>query len=468
METTSQQIDELLVVRSECEHLEFKAAVNRFDFEELVDYCVAMANEGGGRIILGITDHIPRKVVGTAAFDVPERTVAGIFQRLNLKVNFEEVVYQDARILIFDVPARPIGCPIQYRGRYSMRAGGSIVPMTPDKLRAIFEEGKPEWLLQLAKDSCGDADIVRLLHTQRFFDLLRVTYPTTQVGVLEKLEGEQLIQRKNPWAITRLGALLLAKDLRDFDLLSGKAARLVVYRGTSKTETRLDATYNSGYAVGFQDMVNGVVALIPANEVIERALRQEHKMIPEIAVRELIANALIHQDFELTGMSVMIELYDDRIEISNPGLPLIPVDRFIDGYQSRNDRLANLMRRLSICEEKGSGIDKVARQAEIYQLPAPDFRIAFNRTSIVLFKHLDFQEMDRVGRIRACYQHACLKWVMNETLSNQSLRERFQLNGQQSASITQVIKATLEEGKIKLANPAQTSLRYRHYIPYWA
>ncbi len=468
MATTSKHIDELLAVRSECEHLEFKSAENRFDFEELVDYCVAMANEGGGRIVLGITDQIPRRVVGTAAFDVPERTVAGIYQRLNLKVSFEEVVYLGARILIFQVPGRPIASPIQYRGRYSMRAGGTLVAMTPDKLRDIFDEGKPEWLLQPAKDACGDADIVRLLHTQRFFDLLRVTYPTTQIGVLEKLEGEKLIQRKNPWIITRLGALLLAKDLRDFDSLAGKAAPMVVYRGIGKMETRLDATYNSGYAVGFQDMVNGVVALIPANEVIERALRQEHKMIPEIAVRELIANALIHQDFDLTGMSVMIELYDDRIEISNPGLPLIPVDRFIDGYQSRNDRLANLMRRLSICEEKGSGIDKVARQAEVYQLPAPDFRVGFNRTSIVLFGHLDFQDMDRAGRIRACYQHACLKWVMNETLSNQSLRERFQLNGLQSASITQVIKATLEEGKIKLANPAQTSLRYRHYIPYWA
>ena len=74
MATTAQDIDALLAVRSESEHLEFKEAANSFHFEELVDYCVALANEGGGRMLLGITDKVPRRVVGTKAFAVPERT----------------------------------------------------------------------------------------------------------------------------------------------------------------------------------------------------------------------------------------------------------------------------------------------------------------------------------------------------------------------------------------------------------
>src|SRR5262249_39467520 len=128
MPTTVQQIDALLSVRSEDEHLEFKEAKNSYEFEELVDYCVTLANEGGGRMILGITDKIPRRVVGTKAFDTPERTVAGIHERLNLKVTFEEVAHPQGRVLLFHVPSRPMGQPVHYRGRYLMRAGGELVP----------------------------------------------------------------------------------------------------------------------------------------------------------------------------------------------------------------------------------------------------------------------------------------------------------------------------------------------------
>ncbi len=150
-------------------------------------------------------------------------------------------------------------------------------------------------------------------------------------------------------------------------------------------------------------------------------------MFPKQALRELIANALIHQDFSIGGASVMIEMYTDRVEISNPGKPIIQTDRFIDGYQSRNERLADIMRRLGICEEKGSGIDKVIQQVEVFQLPAPDFREDDIRTTVVLYSHVDFSEMSRQDRIRACYQHCCLRYVFNEPMTNSSLRTRFQL-----------------------------------------
>jgi ATP-dependent DNA helicase RecG len=191
-------------------------------------------------------------------------------------------------------------------------------------------------------------------------------------------------------------------------------------------------------------------------------------MFPEIAIRELVANALIHQDFTETGASVMIEIYDDRLEISNPGLPFIPPDRFIDEYRSRNERLADMMRRLGICEEKGSGIDKVIRAAEVYQLPAPDFRVGAHRTTAILFSHQDLEDMDRNDRIRACYQHCCLRYVMNEKMTNQSLRERFKVPEGKVATISTIISATMDVGKIKVADPSQTSTRYRNYVPFWA
>ena len=185
-------------------------------------------------------------------------------------------------------------------------------------------------------------------------------------------------------------------------------------------------------------------------------------------MREVVANALIHQDFNESGTSVLIEIYADRMEVSSPGRPFVAPERFIDSHQSRNEALAELMRRLRICEEKGSGIDKVVHVSEVYQLPAPDFRAGERRTSIVLFGHQDVSQMDKNDRMRACYQHCCLRYVTNERMTNQSLRERFSLSDRQVATATAIITATLEAGTIKVADPSQTSTKYRSYVPFWA
>ena len=469
MATTIPQIDALLTVRSEDEHLEFKEAANSFHFEELVDYCVALANEGGGRMLLGITDKVPRRVVGTKAFDTPERTVAGIHERLHLKVTFDEVAHPAGRVLVFHVPSRPAGQPVHYKGRYLMRAGEELVPMTPDQLKKIMAEGEPDWAQNPAMPGCDGEKVVQVLDTQSYFDLLHLPYPATREAVLERFASERLIERRGgAWTITNLGAILFAKRLESFDRLARKAPRVIVYEGTNKLKTKLDKPGTKGYAVGFQGLVEFINGLVPSNEVIEQALRREVKMFPEIAVRELVANALIHQDFTESGTSVMVEIYDDRMEISSPGKPFISPDRFIDEYQSRNERLADLMRRLGICEEKGSGVDKVIQAAEAFQLPAPDFRVGAKRTSVLLYGHKDFEDMDRNDRIRATYQHSCLRYVMNEKMTNQSLRERFRLSEKKTESVSRAIRDTMEAGKIKLADPEQTSLRYRHYVPFWA
>lgn len=468
MSTTIPQIDALLTVRSEDEHLEFKEAVNNFHFEELVNYCVALANEGGGRILLGITDKVPRRVVGTKAFEVPERTVGGIYERLHLKVTFDEVAHPEGRVLVFHVPSRPMGQPVQYNGRFFMRAGEELVPMTGDQLKKIMAEGEPDWALNPAMTGCDGEKVVQVLDTQSYFDLLHLPYPARREAVLERFASERLIESaQGLWTITNLGAILFAKKLDSFDRLARKAPRVIVYEGSNKLKTKLDKPGAKGYAVGFQGLVEFINGLVPSNEVIEQALRREVKMFPEIAVRELVANALIHQDFTESGTSVMVEIYDDRMEISNPGRPFISPDRFIDEYQSRNERLADLMRRLGICEEKGSGVDKVIQAAEAFQLPAPDFRVGEKRTSVVLFGHQEIEQMDRNDRIRACYQHCCLRYVMNQKMTNQSLRERFKLPESKVATVSQIIGTTVEAGKIKVADPTQSSTRYRNYVPFW-
>jgi len=461
-----------LTAPAETEHLEFKQAKHQFDTTKLLRYCVALANEGGGHLVLGVSDKRPRQVVGSQAFaSVTELNdiKARIVEKLHIRVDTVTIDHPDGRVLVFVIPSRPVGQPLAFDGAYLMRAGEDLVSMTPDHLKRIFAEAEQDWCLKPALTGCDGDKVVQLLDTQSYFDLINLPYPATREAVLERFCGEHLIERSGDrWNITNLGALLFAKKLELFDPLARKAPRVIVYEGNNKLKTKLDKPGNKGYAVGFQGLVEYINGLVPSNEIIEQALRREVKMFPEIAIRELVANALIHQDLTESGASVMIEIYDDRVEISNPGKPFIPPERFIDEYRSRNERLADLMRRLGICEEKGSGIDKVIHSAEVYQLPAPDFRVGGVRTSAVLYSHKDFEQMDKADRIRATYQHCCLRYVMNEKMTNQSLRERFKLPEKKSESVSRAIRDTVDAGMIKLADPEVTSLRYRSYIPFWA
>jgi ATP-dependent DNA helicase RecG len=259
---------------------------------------------------------------------------------------------------------------------------------------------------------------------------------------------------------------LFAKRLDAFDMLGRRAARVIVYSGTNKVNTQREQTGRTGYAVGFERLLEYVGGQIPSNEVVTQAIRKDVKMFPAIAVRELIANALVHQDFEQPG-GILIEIYSNRLEVSNPGKPIIETDRFIDEYRSRSDRIADLARRLGMCEEKGSGIDKVIQAAELFQLPAPDFVVDSARTTAILFALRAFDDLNREARVRACYQHCCLRYVTREPMTNQSLRQRFQLSDQKMATISRVISDTVDAGKIRLEDGA-SGRKYAKYIPFWA
>ncbi len=469
MNTTIEQIDLWRQALSENQHLEFKEAKNQFDSGKLHKYCVALANEGGGTLLLGIADKPPRHVVGTRAYPNLVKLAQEIFEKINFRVDIEAVAHPEGRVLVFLIPSRPRGTAYSYEGQYLMRAGGALVPMTEDRLRQIFDEGKPGWLEEPATSNMDPQEVIELLDVQTFFELLTLPYPSDRAGVLDRLIKERLVDEKNGgFSIRRLGALLLARKLEQFPDISRKAPRVVVYSGESKTDTRLDQIGHKGYAVGFQGLLQFIAAQLPQNEVIEDALRHQVKLVPEIMIRELVANALIHQEFSMTGASMMVEIYSNRVEISNPGEPIVPVERYIDGYQSRNERLANLMRRMGICEEKGSGIDKVVEAAEFYQLPAPDFRADHNRASATIHGPLEFDRMDGPNRVRACFQHCALRYVTRTYMTNQTLRDRFRLPQSKSTIVSQIISAATSQGLIKPDESMGASKKFARYVPFWA
>jgi ATP-dependent DNA helicase RecG len=469
MPVTPEQVDIWRASPSETQNLEFKEAKNQYDTDKLFSYCVAIANEGGGHLILGVSNKPPREVVGTKAFLNPITIAERIFQAVGFRVDIDEVDHSAGRVLVLSIPSRLKGTAYHLDGKYLMRSGEALVPMSEDQLRKIFAEGKPDWLEEHSKTGLPIDDVVRLLDTQTFFDMLKLPYPTDQTGVIDRLTSERLVdQTGGTYAIRRLGGLLLAKKIAEFPDLARKAPRVVVYPGKSKLETKLDQIGTMGYAVGFQRLVNFVVSQMPQNEAIRNALRTEIKLVPEIVIRELVANAMIHQDFSIAGATIVVDIYSNRIDISNPGQPIVPAERFIDGYQSRNERLADFMRRMRICEEKGSGIDKVVHAAEFYQLPAPSFVSDDIRTQVTIYGPAKIGAMDRADRVRACYQHCALKYVMSERMTNQSLRQRFGLPESKSAIASQAIAATVDAGMIKLDEKVGTSKKYARYVPFWA
>jgi predicted HTH transcriptional regulator len=277
---------------------------------------------------------------------------------------------------------------------------------------------------------------------------LKIPYPSTQQGVVDKLVDDGLVVKRQGYGITKLGAILFAKQLRDFEGIERKSVRVIVYKGKNKVETEREQIGAKGYALGFEGLVDWINSQLPANEEIGKALRKETRMYPEIAIRELVANALIHQDFSEKGFP-MIEIFSDRIVISNPGTPMVTPERFIDAYISRNEKLADLMRRMGFCEEKGSGLDKVIFHNELYQLPAIDVATSEHRTKVSMFCYKTLNALDKKEKVMACYQHACLKYVSNEKMTNQSLRERFKIENHNYSIASRIIRDAIDEKLIK-------------------
>jgi len=283
------------------------------------------------------------------------------------------------------------------------------------------------------------------------------------------LARDRLIVRSagGGWDITNLGAVLFAKRLEFFPRLGRKAVRVIQYKGRDRTETIREQVGGKGYASGFEGLLGYVNGVLPTNEVVKQALRQDVPLFPPLAVRELVANALIHQDFSVTGAGPLVEVFDGRLEITNPGEPLVATDRLLDSPPtSRNEALASLMRRFRICEERGSGIDKVVAQVELFQLPPPAFEAPPGFTRVVLFGPRPFTEMNKDERLRACYWHACLKYVRREAVTNTTLRERFGIDAKNAAVVSRLIKDAVDGGLLVAADPSASKQQMR-YLPWW-
>lgn len=390
----------------------------------------------------------------------------------SIAFSFRQVDHPDGRVVLLEIPAAT-GAPVAFNGVPYIRIGSATPKLTdyPDRYQRLIERLQPyRWEQGVARQYASGDEVLVLLDYSQYFRLTQQPLPDNRAGIFDKLEADRLIVRDvgERWNITNLGAILFANRLSDFEAsLARKSVRFVAYAGSNRATTvthRLDG--QKGYAVGFEGLVGYLNALLPKNEHIGAALREAHPLFPELAIRELVANALIHQDMTITGAGPQIELFEDRLEVSNPGAPLVNPDRMIDlPPRSRNEALAALMRRMRMCEEQGSGLDKVVQACEVYQLPAPLFRAAENSTQAVLYGPRSFADMTPEERVRACYFHAVLKFLSGDKMKNASLCVRLGIAPKNAAQATAVINKTLEARLIRVADPDHPRAGY---VPHWA
>ena len=475
-------IGDLLKNRSELDHVEFKDSnANPVTIGELISAisnCARLQDKHTGYVVWGVVDQ-DRSICGTT-FSPHSQVVQRqplefwLAQRLSPSVNFsfKEVEHPRGRIIVLEIPAATTA-PVEFDRQARIRIGSSTPRLSdyPERLIALWNKLRPySWERGAAMHFVDGDTVLSLIDYASYFDLTKQSLPDNRNGIFVRLAAERLIEEDvgGRWNITNMGAILFAKDLSAFgSAIARKAVRFVVYETAERQSTiKSRREEKRGYAAAFRTNIDYLDGLLPRNEHIGKAFRSETPIYPAIALRELLANALIHQDMTISGMGPLVELFPNRLEITNPGVPLIEPNRFIDlPPRSRNEALASLMRRMAICEEQGTGIDKVIGAVELFQLPAPDFQVEADATRVVLSAPRSFASMTVAERIRACYQHASLRYVAGDKMKNSTLRDRFGIPPRNAAQVSVVISKSLEQGLIRSADPERPQAAY---VPYWA
>ena len=341
----------------------------------------------------------------------------------------------------------------------------------PEKERRIwqaFESSKFE--LEPAMTGISFSEVSSLLALNYYVSARGLSSQISTEELVEDLIKNNVIKHagKELYSITNMGAYTLAKDISKFPNVERRTLRIVQYNGRSNINASFDKKGTMGIALSFNNIIQNIMRLLPYSENYDEGVRKDVAIFPQIAIRELVANALVHQDFTVSGSRPLVELYENRFEISNPGTPLIDPNRFLDFKpKSRNDELANLLGNLNIVESRGTGIDKVVTELENLDLPAMEISVqGAESTVIILRAKKSFKDMSSSEKIRSIYWHACLKYVSDEQINNATLRKRFGLTKSSSALISKALVLAVDSGMIKPYDPL-AGKKYIKYIPFW-
>lgn len=467
--------DSLIPVPAELNELDWKSGLS-CKTERLAQHISAFANlKGGGTLVFGVNND---GSLFSITQEEAEKTIQllGNIAKNNLiyaiPIEHAILTYENKDLLFIHIPEQH-DKPVYLRGKdifssYT-RSAGQTVKMSRAQIKNVIAESQGFVFEEhIAKTDLSSTQLLNALDYHKMYELLGKEIPNTKEPIITKLEEYKFCQKQSGglWSITNLGAILFAKQASDFPELEKRTVIVRKYAGTNNRNLLFEQIGGLGYAIGFENLVDFVMKNT-SEENIE-VIRKDIHTYPRIAIREFIANALVHQDFTITGMPITIEIFSNRLVITNPGTPLNDINRLIDlPPYSRNEILAQCLYLLGICERRGSGIDRAVEAIEKMFLPAAKITKGANFTRVFLYPRKKLSDMTKNEKIDACYQHACLMYEDNKAINNQSIRERFNLDKNKSSIASRIIADTLEAGLIKLADSNITSKKYATYIPYY-
>ena len=371
MPTTPEQLQQWLT-EPEGTRLEFKEAKTNYHFDKLVDYCVALANEGGGKIVLGVSDRRPRVIVGSAAFEEPGRTEAGLHQRMLHRVPVEELLLPQGRVVVVHVPGRLPGTAWSIDGRYLKRAGDELTALGDAELKAIFAETGPDFSAEV----CPAAALSDLS-------------PEAIAAFRRRWAQKSRDERKAAWtdAETLTNAELMVDGGVTCAALVLFGTRAALGRHLAQAELVFEyrSSEASGPAAEREEYREGFFAWHDDlwARVNKRNDRQSYRdglfvmdvpTFDEAQVREALLNAVAHRDYRL-GSSVFVRQFMQRLEVVSPGgfPPGITPANVLDQQNPRNRRLAEALGRCGLIERSGQGVNLMFERAVRQGKPLPDF-----------------------------------------------------------------------------------------------
>ncbi len=478
----------LAALPTETEWVEFK--VNNQDPERIAKYISGLSNMATlcdrpfAYLVWGVSD-VDHKIVGTTfkyrkAKKGNAELELWLTQQINPKIDFKfrETTCQNefgepVSVTILEIPCAEVE-PTKYENVAYIRVGTNLKPITAYKEKEAYlwrKFDKTPSEKRIAYPEASSETVAALLDYPRYYRVLGLPIPTNRKKILQDLKDEKFIiaNDSGTWDITNYGALMIAADLTKFEDLAKRCVRVIRYPDKSRLRGIGERVFDHGYIISFEEIVTHILTVIPQEEVIEGGVRKQKYSFPECAIRELLANAMVHQALDQRGTNPMVEIFTDRIEFSNSGSPLVPIDRLIDTVPiSRNESMAGFMHRCGICEERGSGYDKIVAATQSAALVAPKIESQNNLfTKVTLYSWIPFDMTSREDRVRTCYMLACLAYVTSQTITNADVRTAFGLEDRDKVKASRIIRDTLELNLIKPVDPT-TAPRYMRYVPFWA
>lgn len=474
-------LESLCAHPKETNWIEFKE--NRFDEDSVGKYVSALANsamleeQDMAYLVFGVRDS-DHSIVGTTV-DLIEATIGSetfmfwLNKYLEPHINIQAIPFDYGKMHIEMLCIEPgYMQPVKFKRNAYVRIASCQQPLSnyPERERALWQiTSRYSFESSTLNTHMSSSDVIDFFDCESFLKNIGSIGKTTAER-LSYLERLKLIKNdlQGRYEIVTLLAIISARDLDAFSLLHNKGVRLIVYKGKDKLSTSEDICGRKGYIIAFSAILSNIMSRIPSNEIMEHGVRKKIYAIPEISVREFLGNAIVHQDFTEAGSRVTVEIFKDKIKITNPGLPLVSIDRFIDTpSRTRNPKLAEFMRNAGLVEQRGSGVDRAIFEIEKASLPPPLIEAVEGSTIVNIFMRKNFADLSSEERVRASFQHACVCYEANNLMSIGSLRSRFGLPPKQTPLVLTIVREAIN---LKRIRPVSDSLEDIHarFVPYYA